>query len=507
MAHEGETPPARGRGSPAGQEEEGGGNGLGGRAEAGVRPRDGEADADAPAVEDELERLRAEVAALRARVRTEHRRRARLTAVRRAVAALLTALVAVCAVGAVIGVWAGRTVLDTGRWVATVGPLPEDPAVNAALSAYLTEELFSRLDVEERLSDALPDRASFIAAPVTSAVHDYVRESISRLIRTEEFQDLWREANRSAHPRIVAVLEDRAENVDVQGDTVTLDLLPLVNNLLGALEDRLPTVFGKEGDLPSVKSGEIPPGLRDRIDKALGVTLPEDFAQVRLYDRDRLEPLQEAVLLFKRAVVGLIVAVPLLLGLALWISPHPRRTLLQLGLWLVVSVTAMTAVLRAVRDDLLDEVRPGVYREGVRTTLWEVFAPLRERGDQLLLAGVALAALAYLVGPGRLPVALRRWTVQGAQAVGRLAARIGQWAGSAGRSRPWIREHADVLRVAGVVIAVVTVLWLSSWTGLFVAAAVLAAYEGAVTLLARDGTLGPADETPPEQLSPSPEHR
>ncbi|GGZ43443.1 hypothetical protein [Streptomyces poonensis] len=86
-------------------------------------------------------------------------------------------------------------------------------------------------------------------------------------------------------------------------------------------------------------------------------------------------------------------------------------------------------------------------------------------------------------------------------------ARIGQCARSAARLRPWTRAHADVLRVAGVVIAVVTALWLSSWAGPFVVAPVLAAYEGTVTLLARGGTPAPADEEPPEELSPSPGHR
>ncbi|WP_320781517.1 hypothetical protein [Streptomyces sp. CRN 30] len=550
MGHEEEDPTARARehGDPTGRAGRGGegeGGGPRGRADAGVRPRDGEADADGPgvgglsagdpsvggtgagdssvggpgangpgvgdpAVESELERLRSEVAALRARAGTERRRRARTTAVRRAVAALLVPLVALCAVGAVIGVWAARTVFDTDRWVATVGPLPADPAVNAALSSYLTEELFGRLDVEQRLSKALPDRASFIAAPVTDAVHDHLRDAIGRLLGTEEFQDLWRSVNRSAHARIVAVLEDRAENVDVRGDTVTLNLLPLVNNLLHALEDRLPTVFGKEIDLPPVTSGEIPPGLRHRVEEALGVPLPPDFAQVKLHDRDRLGALQEAVRFCERALAGLLVAVPLLLGLALWVSPHPRRTLLQLGLWLVVATTALTAVLRAVRDQLLDEVRSGVHREGVRSALGDVLAPLHDRGVQLLWAGVALAVLAYLVGPGRFPVALRRWTLQGARAVGRLPSRVGQRAGSAASLRPWIGRNADVLRVAGVVVAVLTALWLSSWTGLLVAAAVLAAYEGAVALLARDGDSSPAGEespSPSEEPSSSSEQR
>ncbi len=52
----------------------------------------------------------------------------------------------------------------------------------------------------------------------------------------------------------------------------------------------------------------------------------------------------------------------------------------------------------------------------------------------------------------------------------------------------WVRGHADVLRVAGVVVAALVALLLSSWASLFVAAAALAAYEAAITLALRDGS-------------------
>ncbi|WP_073762706.1 hypothetical protein [Streptomyces sp. CB02923] len=451
----------------------------------------------------ELERLRAEVRELRARAGTQKRRRARLLAVRRAVAAVVIALVAVFTVTSVVGVWGARTALDTDRWVATVEELPADPAVNAAVSTYLTNEIFSRLDVERRLSDALPPRASFIAGPVTGAVQGHVRTSISKLLKTERFQDLWRSANRFAHARITAVLEQRSEGVRVQGDTVTLNLLPLVNNLLNALEERLPTLFGKRLDLPTLSSGEVPPGLRDRVGKALGVSLPADFAQIKLYNRETLGQLQQAVVLVKRGLVGLLLAVPLLLGLALWVSPNRRRTLLQLGLWLVVSVTALSGILRAVRDQLLAQVPSGVYREGTRSALWTVFTTLRERGDQLLWLGVVLAVLMYLVGPGRLPVGLRRHTSRGARATGRLAVRAGRRIPTGSGLHAWTREHADVLRVAGVVVAALVALLLSSWVSLIVAAAALAVYEAAITLVLRDGSSpGPGEAGPEADAQP-----
>ncbi|MEV0522327.1 hypothetical protein AB0I66_02795 [Streptomyces sp. NPDC050439] len=446
--------------------------------------------------ESELRRLRAEVGELRARAGTERRRRVRLLAVRRVVAAVLIALVAVLAVTSIVGVWGARTTLDTDRWIATVGPLPEDPDVNAAVSTYLAREIFDQLDVEQRLSDALPPRASFLAAPVTGAVHDYVRDSVSKLIANDRFQEVWRATNRRAHERIVEVLEKRNENVRVDGDTVTLNLLPVVNNVLRSLEEQLPTMFGKKLDLPPLSSGEIPPGLHERIESALGVSLPENFAQIRIYNRGELGQLQESVLLFKRAVVGLVIAVPVLLGLALWISPRRRRTLLQLGLWLVVTVTVLTTVLRAVRDQLLGQVPDGVYRDGARAAMWTVFESLRERGDQLLWLGVAIAVLAYLVGPGRLPKALRRYVAQGARATGHFLAKAGDRVDGA-RVRPWVARHADVLRVAGVAVAALVALLLSSWTGLFVVGALLAAYAIGITLVAHAAG-GPPEGSPPE---------
>ncbi|WP_420036969.1 hypothetical protein ACN2WE_36335 [Streptomyces sp. cg28] len=443
----------------------------------------------------EVERLRAEVAELRDRVGTERRRRARLLMARRMLAAVLIALVAVVGVTSVVGLWGARTALNTDRWVSAVGPLPQDPAVNKAVSTYLTGEIFDQLDVQKKLSDALPPRAAFLAGPVTGAVHDSMGRTVSKLLATDQFRALWEGANRLAHEKMVAVVEQRNANVRVHGDTVTLNLLPMVNNLLTDLEAQLPSLFGKKLDLPKLTSGELPPGLHDRVEKALGVQLPADFAQIRIYDRHTLGQLQHAVLVLKRALVALLIAVPVLLALALWAAPDRRRTLLQLGVWLVVTVTVLHAVLRAVRGQLLGQVPQGVYRDGLRAALWTVFTTLRDLGDLLLWLGVGLAVLMYLIGPGRLPVALRRRAAQGVRAGGQFAARAGTRIGTDRAAvRPWIARHADVLRVGGVVVAVLVALLLSTWPALFVVGVLLAAYEIAVTLLARGGGSPPGGE-------------
>lgn len=89
--------------------------------------------------------------------------------------------------------------------------------------------------------------------------------------------------------------------------TVTLNLLPIVNNVLSTLEQKAPTLFGKQVALPELTSGTVPANLRTRVESALGVQLPEDFANVVIYTGDEVGALQDAVRTFKRYLALLIV--------------------------------------------------------------------------------------------------------------------------------------------------------------------------------------------------------
>ncbi len=84
----------------------------------------------------ELERLRAEKAELRSQGNgTTHRRH---FSWRTPVSIVLIVLGCILAPVAVLGVWAGNEVSDTGRWVATVEPLIHDPAIQNVLTDKIT---------------------------------------------------------------------------------------------------------------------------------------------------------------------------------------------------------------------------------------------------------------------------------------------------------------------------------------------------------------------------------
>jgi hypothetical protein len=349
------------------------------------------------------------------------------------------------------------------------------------VSIYLTDELVRVLDVEDRVAAVLPPQAAFVAAPVTNGVRDYIQGTVEDVLQTEQFRELWENLNRTAHERILAIVEGESATVTVQGERVTLNLLPVVNNVLALLEDRAPTLFGRTLNLPEITNGQVPEGLETRIETALGTDLPSDFSQITIYRADELNALQDAVASFKRYVVALVLGTVLTLALALWVSPWRRRTILQFGVWLAVAVLAVGAILRAVRDQILSNFPVGPAREGVEAALRIIFTTLRERGDQVVWFGIAVALVAYLVGPGRLPRALRRGVVTGSRTVWSW----GRDLTTGTQSSSWVRERLDGMRIAGVVVAGVIALLLSSWTSLLVVLVLLGAYELAITFIAR----------------------
>jgi hypothetical protein len=449
-----------------------------------------------PAVEvpdaEEVMRLRAEVSALQAKLDTDRRRGSTVRRLRGITAAILIAITAFALVASVVGVWSARTALNTDRWVAAVAPLPKDPQVAAAVADYATNQLSEALNLEQRVKTVLPPQASFIVGPIAGQVRNTVQKTIYNVLQSDRFQPIWTELVRRAHQRAVAIINGTSNVAVIRQDRVDIDLLPLINQVLRVLSTELPTLFGKQITLPDISSGAIPENLRARVQDALGITLPANFAQFTVYDSGKLWAVQQAVKTAKRDLVLFVIGTFVLLLAAVAISPRRRRTLLQLGLWLVIFAVAVTAAVRAVRNQLLTEIPAGVYRDGAAAAVTIVFSQLRTRGVQLIWLGVILAVLMYLIGPGRGPTWLRRQIATGARWVGhgvRVGARV-----AVTRGPGFIARYRDPLRIAGIAVAAVLALILSSWTALLVIAMVLAAYEVFVTLVARSASRRPEEE-------------
>src|SRR6476620_7188073 len=170
---------------------------------------------------DEVTTLRAQAAGEAAGVPAEPVSRPPHNGLRWTAVTILLVLVAVLALASVTARFTRSQILDTDRYVSTVAPLGSNPALQADITNQITDEIFARVDVEGLTKEALTaltdvsnlaanaprlDAAVVGLAPViTSQAKNFVHDTVSSLVKSQQFEDLWIQANRSAHNALVAV--------------------------------------------------------------------------------------------------------------------------------------------------------------------------------------------------------------------------------------------------------------------------------------------------------------
>jgi hypothetical protein len=442
---------------------------------------------------DERSRLQAEVDGLRAELATAPRKRAVRT--RRVLAVVLVVLTSIVVTVSVTAVWARRNALNTDRWVRTVGPIAEEPAVQQALGRYITDQAMTAIDPQELFESALPERGQILAAPLTSALRGFVNDQVDSFLASDTFQRLWVQINERAHQRVVQVLEgDLPPSLQIEGNDVVLNVVPVLNQVLARIGERSPEIFGRTVDLPTVSVDEIPQDAIQKVEGALGRDLPENFGQFTVFDASRLQQVQDTVTLFNRLVVAAVILAVVLFALTLWVSPRRRRTLLQLMVGIALGIVIIRRLGLRLEDDVVELVRPE-NRDAVQVVVGAFVSSLLDATAWILGITAVIAAVALLTAPYGWAKALRRGTVSGAQAA------VGA-ARSAINRQPddpvvaWVGAHREVLQAGGIVIGILALLVLDlSWIGLFVLVALVIAYELVVQRLADIGAGG----VPPEE--------
>lgn len=99
--------------------------------------------------------------------------------------------------------WLEQNLLNTDGYTELVAPLPRDPEVAKALASYTTEQVFAGVDVRSRIADALPERAQFLAVPLTQQLQSTVQSYATGFVQSDRFSDIWLGANRLAQQRLV----------------------------------------------------------------------------------------------------------------------------------------------------------------------------------------------------------------------------------------------------------------------------------------------------------------
>jgi hypothetical protein len=408
--------------------------------------------------------------------------------IRRIAAGALVVVFSITTVAAMIGVWARQTVLDTDEFVHTVRPLPRDEAISLALSEYLTDLLLKEIDLDGRAERALPEDLAFLIGPLDGIVRQYTQQGVREVLRSDRFRRVWANAVRAAHREAIRILRNEEEALVVADGEVTLDLLPIIEEVLQDVLSEGPGFFGNI-DLTNLDNDSTRREIRGAVERAFGIELPRDFGQVTVFDEDQLAEAQDAVHLLNEFVVAFVIVALASGAGAIALSLGRRRAVLQLGLGTVIASLLVFTVLRWVIDDVVHTVPEGDNRDAAHAVMTVVVEGLRDRGRFVLTLAIATAVIAYVVGPGRGAVWIRaraRWAFG--------IARDGAISLPGSPAAKWARSNLDPLRVGGAIVAVLALLLVDlSWTVLFVTLVLVAGYELGVTWLARTATTSDKD--------------
>jgi hypothetical protein len=439
---------------------------------------------DLEAVRAEVDRLKDEVEKLEAKPQ----KRARL----RKVFAVVFVVIAVLTASAITpGLWARRTVYETKRYIAVVGPLASDPAIQEALARQLTQAVFTAVDIQAKVQAAIAQRApklEFIAGSITTSLQGFVQDQVQKLFASDQFQQFWINANTLLQQQVVAVLDGKSQTLQVQGNQVVFNYLPLLNDALQQLSGTLSAMLNRTITLPTITPDTVPSQAVASLETALGVSLPATFGSVTLFQGDELTSVQNAVSIFNKTLILAIVLFILSVALALILSTNRRRTLLQILTALIVVVVLERRFAIAQASNVVSMVKPE-NQAAVQAIIGAFLSSLLLATKRILWALFVVLVVAVVTAPYPWALRARAWVGD----VGR--AGVGAVRGAEiGPAAAWVGGHRDALMLAGAVAAAIFLLFASISLGWFlVLAIVLVLYELAVYRIAAASRVETAD--------------
>jgi hypothetical protein len=300
---------------------------------------------------------------------------------RKAVVAVVFALAIIVGFAAITATWVRRQALDTNNWTNTSSRLLADEKIQAALGAYLVNELFTKVDVAGEIRGALPPAGQALAAPAAGGLREVATRLAPQMLARPRVQDAWDKANETAHKQLLTVLNGGGKNVSTANGNVTLDLHGLVDELastvgIGAVSDKLPA---STGELTIMKSDQL--------------AAAQDYA----------DAIHHLSIILTVLFFGL-------LGLAVYLGRGARRVVLRAtGLTLIGLGLACLLARRVGGNSIVDGLVQAESVKPAAHNAWTISTSLLYTiAVTMIVYGVLVVTCAWLAGSTRLAVATRR---------------------------------------------------------------------------------------------------
>jgi hypothetical protein len=229
--------------------------------------------------------------------------------------------------------WVERQILNTDSWVALVSPLPKQPVVSTALGNFVSDKVFTALPVQEKIADALPPKAVFLAGPLTAQLKTLTTNASQKLVASDGFGTVWTGANRIAMNRLLST--SRGQTPELQ-QRVNEKFDINISDIRGQLRTKLGN------------SSEAIPALQPAVQKAIDVSADLRTKPQRIHQFVRTTD--------KLAVILPFVIMAGFLG-ALALSKSRRRTAITFSVSIIFLMLLELIVLKWARQETLNQVQ------------------------------------------------------------------------------------------------------------------------------------------------------
>lgn len=284
---------------------------------------------------------------------------------------------------AIFAVWANRQLLDTSYWTSTSTKLIESPPIREEVAIYLTDQLYTNVNVTEELRKELPSQVKPLAAPAAGALRDVIEKAVVLLLERPRVQELWSKANGITHAAFVRLVENHGTVVKLPGGgAVVLNLRPMLTE-----------IAEKVGASPSVV-GKIPP----------------QAAEIRIASSNTLKTMQSAINLLRSLAIALPLLVFALFALAVYLARGWRRhTLIDVGAGFVVAGLVVVVARGIIGGKVVDSLATTEAVRPAAQAVWSIgTSVLADIAWSTVLVGVFVILAGLLAGPTKAATSLRR---------------------------------------------------------------------------------------------------
>lgn len=262
--------------------------------------------------------------------------------------------------------WTERQILTTDNWLKIVGPLPKNDAVATSLSEYSVNQLLKTIDLEAKITQALPDRASFLAPPLTEQVETRLTKRTKQLIQSDQFSSIWISANHLAHQRLIN---------SARGQTAPPKTNARFNLNLSSIKKSINAQLGTSS-------------ASSKDDVSLGVNLKTSV--------EKLKSLIRAVD-FLNGTTGLLALVSLLGGVVLTFAR--RRLIMVISIAVMVMALLQLIGVKALRPAILNSIENKSYQPAGGVIYDTLLSNYRRAATATLFIGLIIYLLTVFTRP------------------------------------------------------------------------------------------------------------